>query len=126
MRPTDEQRKLSGKRLKEEARLRKWSNQDVAQAAGYDTNSGAKIISMIYSGTRVMNDTGIEHLAFVWNLNPDYLRGYDVYRKLDDTPEDRILKQLDGLIEEIKTIKKEVISYAKEKDTCRTGSGSEQ
>lgn len=79
-----ERDQLSGKRLKEEAHIRGWSNRQVADKAGYNTRTGDRIISMIYGGKRRMSDGGFEKLSKAWGVRESYLRGFDNYKTVEE------------------------------------------
>ena len=59
-----------GKRLKQEAKKRGLSNQDVADLIGY---SSGKQISPIYSGKKPLSDDQVVILSKAWNLRKEYL-----------------------------------------------------
>lgn len=82
--PKEQINQLSGKRLKEEAHSRNWSNRKVADVTGYSTPSGDRIISMIYGGKRKMSDFGFKKLAEAWNIREEYLRGLDSFKTEQD------------------------------------------
>lgn len=82
--------------LKEEKKKHGLTNRGFADLVGYTSDSGDKMVSMIFSGKRNLSDYGFKRLSETWNICEDYLRGLSKYRTVDDIREAQNQLEFDG------------------------------
>lgn len=71
----------TGKRLKNEAHARGWTNEKMAEFLSY---SSPKQISPFYSGKSKLSDDRYSMLAKAWGLREEYLKGIDDWKTDDE------------------------------------------